>query len=143
MSCPLAVLCIEHSGIGVSCQWCSLKQIFSLLLLESCCQVGSETTVLAEYTKDFVKLILFALEVYPKGSSNSADGYMSIFFCLAPGPHDDALEWPFANRTIKLSVVDQQSNILGQMNENKNYLTASDMDQWRRPVSVRKQISFL
>ena len=79
-------------------------------------------------------------EVYPKGSSNAVDGYMSIFFCLALGPHDDALEWPFENRTIKMSVVDQQSNILRQMNENKNYLTASDLDQWRRPVSVRKYI---
>jgi len=62
---------------------------------------------------------------------------MSIFFCLAPGPHDDALEWPFVNRTIKLSVVDQQSNVLRQMNENDIFLTASDMEEWRRPVSVR------
>jgi len=62
---------------------------------------------------------------------------MSMFICLARGPHDAALDWPFVNRTIKLSVVDQQANALHKMNEYRYFMT-TNTNYWERPVSVWK-----
>jgi len=78
----------------------------------------------------------FKLLFYPKGRSTSEEGYISMFFALARGENDDSLAWPFYDRVIKMSVVDQGEEKLTSMNQFSQFITSdSRPDYWSQPDS--------
>lgn len=72
----------------------------------------------------------YKLLVYPKGTQEAIDGgyedYMSLYFQLCAGSHDDELEWPFDQQFIRLSINDQGPNPNTRINALKNFLSSKD-----------------
>ncbi|XP_078488569.1 meprin A subunit alpha-like [Ciona intestinalis] len=70
----------------------------------------------------------FKIILFPQGSTNANDGYISAFFAVAQGVNDDNLQWPFYNQVVKIGVVDQGPDALTRMNQFFTLLTNSDGD---------------
>jgi len=64
---------------------------------------------------------------------------MTTYLCLARGPNDAALEWPFINRTMKVSIVEQQANAMDALNAIM-FVEAAEysVSKWKRPFRVWK-----
>nr|XP_039262010.1 meprin A subunit alpha-like [Styela clava] len=64
----------------------------------------------------------FHILVYVKGSNLVEKDKITVFFKLAPSPSDDQLEWPYKNRYVRLSVIDQQSNPLRAQDQTRAFI---------------------
>ena len=58
-----------------------------------------------------------------------------MYFALAKGENDDSLTWPYSDRVIKISVIDQGPEKVRSMSQFSQYIT-TDEDIWDQPTSV-------
>jgi len=76
----------------------------------------------------------FRLFFYPNGRDTNHKGYLSMYFALAKGENDDSLTWPYSDRVIKISVIDQGPEKVRSMSQFSQYIT-TDEDIWDQPTS--------
>lgn len=65
------------------------------------------------------------LKVFPAGASSSVNGYVGLFFGLTQGDNDSSITWPFSNRFIQLTILDQSGDPLYALSKHGSFLTDS------------------
>lgn len=58
-----------------------------------------------------------------------------MYFAQVTGENDASLTWPYSDRVIKISLIDQGPEKVRSMSQFSQYIT-TDEDIWDKPTSV-------
>ena len=116
----------------------------SWLLLHFCYQSKYNNLRRFSYQSSKTHLQDFhVFQVYPVGTGTSSTDYISLYYAVAMGDNDDELQWPFSNRFIRLSVVDQDTDTVARMSQSNNFVSNSDSSAWQKPTTVSASFNLL
>lgn len=72
------------------------------------------------------------LAMYPNGTKEAKNAYISLYIALMKGKYDPILLWPFLHK-VTLSVLDQNPNVLQRRNFVKSFVPEASWKSMKRP----------
>lgn len=72
------------------------------------------------------------LAMYPNGTKEAKNAYISLYIALMKGKYDPILPWPFLNK-VTLSVLDQNPNVMQRHNFVKSFVPEASWKSMKRP----------
>jgi len=76
----------------------------------------------------------FRVFFYPNGKDEEYKDYLAMYFAQVTGENDESLTWPYSDRVIKISLIDQGPEKVRSMSQFSQYIT-TDEDIWDKPTS--------